>query len=68
MAVQNRCYSVVGNGSWVPQADKVIEDRLSKMKGMTKIGETLTLKSSLAPEQLPALEKLASDIAASVNQ
>ena len=68
MAVQNRCYSVIGNGSWVPQADKVIEDRLSKMKNMTKIGETLTIKSSLAPDQLPALEKLASDIAASVNQ
>ncbi len=66
MAVQNRRYSVIGNGSWAPQADKVIEDRLSKMKGMTKVGETLTIKSSIAPEQISDLEKLADDIVSSL--
>lgn len=66
MAVQNRRYSVIGNGSWAPQADRLIEERLSAMKNMTKVGETLTIKSSLAPEQVPQLEKLADDIAASL--
>lgn len=66
MAVQNRRYSVIGNGSWAPQADRLIEERVSKMKGMTKVGETLTIKSSLAPEQIPQLEKLADDIVASL--
>lgn len=66
MAVQNRRYSVIGNGSWAPQADRLIEERVSKMKGMTKVGDTLTIKSSLAPEQIPQLEKLADDIVASL--
>lgn len=66
MAVQNRRYSVIGNGSWAPQADRLIEERVSKMKDMTKVGETLVIKSSLAPEQIPELEKLADDIAASM--
>lgn len=66
MAVQNRRYSIIGNGSWVPQADKIMEERLSGMKGMTKVGETLTLKSAIAPEQAAELEKLADDIAASL--
>ena len=66
MAVQNRRYSVIGNGSWAPQADRLIEERVSKMKGMTKVGDTMTIKSSLAPEQIPQLEKLADDIVASL--
>ena len=68
MAVQNRRYSVIGNGSWAPQADRIIEERVSGMKGMTKVGETLTIKSSLAPEQVPELEALADAIAASVSE
>lgn len=68
MTVQNRKYSVIGNGTWVPQADKIMEERLAAMKNMTKIGDTLTIRSALAPEQMPELEKLADDIAASVNQ
>lgn len=66
MAVQGRKYSVIGNGSWVPQADRIIEERVSKMKNMTKVGETLTILSSLSDEQVPQLEKLADDIAASI--
>ena len=59
---------MIGNGSWVPQADKIMEERLSAMKNMTKVGETLIIKSSLAPEQMPELEKLADDIAASLKE
>ena len=66
MAVQNRRYSVIGNGSWVPQAPKILEDRLAAMKNMTKVGETLTIKSSLRPEQLAELDKLADDIVLSL--
>lgn len=66
MAVQNRRFSVIGNGSWAPQAGRIIEERLSALKDMTKVGETLTIKSSLAPEQMPELERLADDIAASL--
>ena len=66
MTVQNRKYSVIGNGSWAPQAPQVIESRLASFKNMTKVGETLVIKSSLRPEQLPDLENLANAIVASM--
>ena len=66
MTVQNRRFSVIGNGSWVPQAPKILEERLAAMKNMTKVGETITIKSSLRPEQLAELDKLADDIASSL--
>ncbi len=66
MTVQNRRFSVIGNGSWAPQSPKILEERLSAMKNMTKVGETFVIKSSMRPEQLPELEKLAEDIVASM--
>ena len=66
MTVQNRRFSVIGNGSWAPQSPKILEERLSAMKNMTKGGETFVIKSSMRPEQLPELEKLAEDIVASM--
>ncbi len=66
MTVQNRRFSVIGNGSWAPQAPRIIEERLSALKGMTKVGETLVIKSAMRPEQMPDLEKLALDIVASM--
>ena len=66
MTVQNRYYSVIGNGSWAPQAHKVIEERVSSLKNMTKVGESLVIKSSMKPEQMAELEQLADEIAASM--
>ncbi len=66
MTVQNRKYSIIGNGSWAPQSPKILEERLSAMKDMTKVGETFVIKSSMRPEQTAELEKLADDIAASL--
>ena len=67
MTVQNRRFSVIGNGSWAPQSPKIIEERLAAMKGMTKVGETFVIKSSMRPEQMNDLEKLADDIVASMS-
>ncbi len=66
MTVQNRNYSIIGNGSWAPQSPKIIEERMSSLKGMNKVGETFVIKSSMRPEQIPDLEKLADDIVASL--
>jgi len=67
MTVQNRRFSVIGNGSWAPQSPKIIEERLAAMKGMTKVGETFVIKSAMRPEQMNDLEKLADDIVASMS-
>lgn len=66
MAVQNRRYSLIGNGSWAPQSPKIMEDRMSKLKDMTKVGETFVIKSAMKEEQAGDLEKLADDIVASM--
>ena len=66
MAVQNRNYSVIGNGSWAPQSPKIMEEKLAALKDMVKVGETFIIKSSMRPEQMADLEKLADDIAASL--
>ncbi len=68
MAVQNRSYSVIGNGSWAPQSPRIIEERLSALKNMRKVGETFVIKSSMRPEQQPDLEKLADGIIASLKR
>lgn len=66
MAVQNRCYSIIGNGSWAPQSPRIMEERMSAMKGMRKVGETFVVKSAMRDEQCAELEKLAEDIVASM--
>ncbi len=68
MTVQNRNFSVIGNGSWAPQAPQIIEDRLSALKNMRKVGQTLVIKSSLRPEQSAELEALAGDIVQSLKE
>ncbi|WMC91830.1 FprA family A-type flavoprotein [Kineothrix sp. MB12-C1] len=65
--VQNRTFSVIGNGSWSPAAGKIMSGMLAEMKNMTPIGETLEIKSALKKEQYPELEKLALAIADSVS-
>jgi flavorubredoxin len=66
MTVQNRMFSVIGNGSWVPQAPRIIEERMLALKDMTKVGETFVIESSMKPEQMADLERLAEDIVASM--
>ena len=66
MAVQNRKFSVIGNGSWAPLSPKIIEEKLAALKDMTKVGETFIIKSAMRPEQMAELEKLADDIVASM--
>lgn len=64
--LNNRNYSIIGNGTWMTAAAKIMKETMDGMKCMTQVGETLELKSRLQPDQLPELEKLADDIVASL--
>lgn len=44
--VQNRTYSIMESGSWSIQAGARMEDRLSKMQNMQKVGATVSFLSS----------------------
>ena len=63
---QNRTVALLENGSWGPQAGKLMGELISGMKGMTVLGETVTMKSSVKPSQREALEALADALAADI--
>lgn len=61
--LQNRSYALVENGSWAPVAAKLMQEILSQMTDMRKIGATVTLRSTAnaAYEQLCTLAQAIAD-------
>ena len=64
--LQNRRIAVMDNGSWAPTSGKQMRDILGTLKNCEFIGENITIRSSLAEDQLPALDALADEIAADI--
>ena len=60
---QGRKYALMENGSWSPQAGALMEKTISEWKGMEKIGETVTVLSSVKGETRDRIEALAAAIA-----
>ena len=55
---QNRKIGLIENGSWAPLAAKTMKEMLSKQKNLTIVEPTVTIKSSLSPENDEQLDKL----------
>lgn len=64
--LQNRTVALVENGSWGPQAGKLMGELLSGMKNMRMLEGTVTMKSSVKEAQREALESLADALAAEI--
>ena len=62
--LQGRKVAIMENGSWAPASGKLMRELLSGLKNTQFIGENLTLRSSLAEDQLAQLDALADAIAA----
>lgn len=62
--LQGRKVAIVENGSWAPASGKLMRELLSGLKNTQFIGENVTLRSSLAEDQLGQLDALADAIAA----
>ena len=58
-AYQNRRVALVENGSWAPQAVRVMRDMLSGCKNIDIVEPTVTIRGALKPEQTAELEALA---------
>ncbi|MBP5290586.1 MAG: FprA family A-type flavoprotein [Paludibacteraceae bacterium] len=56
---QRRTVGILENGSWSPQAGRIIKAQLEQMKDITIVEPVVTIKSSLHDADLPALEALA---------
>ena len=54
-----RTVAVVENGSWAPSAGRVMREMLGAMKDVTVLEPTVTIRSRMKAEDLPALESLA---------
>ena len=66
--LQNRMVSIIENGSWAPQAGKIMREKLSVLKGMEIMEKSVTLKSSLKEEQKEELRQMCAEIAESLKQ
>ena len=66
LAVQNKTFAVLGNGSWAPQSAKLMEASLSELKNVRLLTENTAIKSSLKEGQLETLKDLAERIAGEI--
>ena len=65
-AWQKRTVALIENGSWAPQAAKLMRAELEQMKDITIVGDALALKSAMQPSQEAQLSILADQIVASL--
>ena len=56
---QSRTVGLLENGSWAPQAARIMKGMLEQMKDITIVEPVVTIKSSMHETDLPALEALA---------
>lgn len=66
--VQNRTVAVIENGSWAPCSGKLMREQLCQLKNTEILEETLCIRSSLKPDQEPALDAIADALVRSLNQ
>ena len=59
---QNRTVAIIENGSWAPQAAKVIKGMLEKSKNLDMLAPVVSIKSALNEENRKQLEELASEL------
>lgn len=59
---QNRTIAVIENGSWAPSAARTMKGILETMKNLTVLEDVVTIKSTVKPETVTALEALADEL------
>lgn len=64
--LQNRSIAIAENGTWAPQACKVMCKMIGEMKNMTLLNEKLSMLSSVKEDTYEALDALADTIAESL--
>jgi flavorubredoxin len=64
--LQGRKVAIIENGSWAPTSGKLMRDILTPLKNTEFIADNITVKASLAPDQLSQLDALADAIAADI--
>ncbi len=64
--LQNRTVAFIENGSWAAVSGKLMSELIGSLKNMDILEQGITVKSSLAPEQLSDISRMAEAIAGSM--
>ena len=59
---QNRKVALIENGTWAPSAGRVMKEMFAAMKNVEVVGNLVTIRSKMTPQDRPALEALADAI------
>ena len=59
---QNRSIGLIENGSWAPNAAKVMQAKFEKSKNITWLDNTVKIMSSLSDENIEELDKMAEEL------
>ena len=59
---QNRTIGLIENGSWAPNAAKVMQAKFEKSKNITWLDHTVKIMSSLSDENIEELDKMAEEL------
>ena len=59
---QNRTIGLIENGSWAPNAAKVMQAKFEKSKNITWLDNTVKIMSSLSDENIEVLDKMAEEL------
>ena len=59
---QNRTIGLIENGSWAPNAAKVMQAKFEKNKNITWLDNTVKIMSSLSDENIEELDKMAEEL------
>ncbi len=65
-ALKNRTVATMENGSWAPQSGKLMRELLSSMPGITLLEETVSLRSTVKPENLTEIDALANALVSDI--
>jgi flavorubredoxin len=56
---QNRKVAIIENGSWAPQAQKIIKAKLEILKNIEILENAVTIRSSMSEENKAQIKELA---------
>lgn len=62
LGVQNRVFALAQNGTWAPVTVKLMTEKISTLKNVTIVDESLTIKSALHKNDRESLERFADAI------
>ncbi|SMC22275.1 Flavorubredoxin [Clostridium acidisoli DSM 12555] len=60
--LQKRTFALIENGSWAPQADKLMRELLNEMKEMTILDNGMTVNSAMKEDDKDSIDAIADSI------